>query len=582
MNSEASKQNVQRRLVPCALLAILAGFAWHALRWSGWIVDDAFIYYRFAANFADGNGLVFNPGERVEGHSSTVWVLLLAALKKLGVSIPTAARMSGLVLSLGTIYLSWRLALRLASTRAAALIAPALLALSMPFALWSVAGMPMALLVFLLLLSTLVYQREWDAPDRVPWSGLLIGLLALARPESPAYALIFLGHSAIVALATGSVASHRRQLLLRLAMTGTVVALFLAWRLSYYGHLFSNATYAKIGNAGGLFSEYAIGQYRLGLIDYILPFVRLHWPLLLTAGLTFPFIWRPRLRSPALLALFVIAFQLVLTLKSGGDWMPVWRLVQPAAPFLAALTAAGISAVAVRARVRFGPRRRLTLLLSLIPLIGASWTFAQLEVRSAPRIRLLTGVWSSVLDTGEAMGEIIPAGDTVAACAMGALPWALYDNRFVDMVGLCDEHIAHHGKRALPQLGLEDQNWERADPDYVFYERKPEWVFIVRMLEHFPGQRHLDGPGAGDRKRDPETGFVWTVDGTSASNQVAALHPALAADYALVKEFQNGPVPDTAIVQQVQSGADLTAEIRRSGAFAEAAASRRGFLYRRQ
>ena len=39
--------------------------------------DDAYIHYRYALNFADGNGLVFNVGERVadiSGPDITTWI----------------------------------------------------------------------------------------------------------------------------------------------------------------------------------------------------------------------------------------------------------------------------------------------------------------------------------------------------------------------------------------------------------------------------------------------------------------------------------------------------------------------------
>jgi hypothetical protein len=37
-------------------------------------VDDLFISLRFAESFARGDGIVFNPGERVEGYSSATWM----------------------------------------------------------------------------------------------------------------------------------------------------------------------------------------------------------------------------------------------------------------------------------------------------------------------------------------------------------------------------------------------------------------------------------------------------------------------------------------------------------------------------
>ncbi len=44
------------------------------------LTDDAFISFRYVRNLIEGHGLVFNPGERVEGYTNFLWVLELAAL----------------------------------------------------------------------------------------------------------------------------------------------------------------------------------------------------------------------------------------------------------------------------------------------------------------------------------------------------------------------------------------------------------------------------------------------------------------------------------------------------------------------
>ena len=38
-----------------------------------WLSDDAFISFRYAQNLVEGQGLVFNAGERVETNTSTIW-----------------------------------------------------------------------------------------------------------------------------------------------------------------------------------------------------------------------------------------------------------------------------------------------------------------------------------------------------------------------------------------------------------------------------------------------------------------------------------------------------------------------------
>src|SRR5688500_1521674 len=46
-------------------------------------IDDAFIYLRYARNLANGDGMVFNPGEWICGCTSVLYTCLLAALHAL-------------------------------------------------------------------------------------------------------------------------------------------------------------------------------------------------------------------------------------------------------------------------------------------------------------------------------------------------------------------------------------------------------------------------------------------------------------------------------------------------------------------
>ena len=66
-----------------ALLLLWAPFLFLAHRF-WFLTDDAFISFRYAQNLLDGHGLVFNPGELVEGYSNLLWVLLVSFGMKLG------------------------------------------------------------------------------------------------------------------------------------------------------------------------------------------------------------------------------------------------------------------------------------------------------------------------------------------------------------------------------------------------------------------------------------------------------------------------------------------------------------------
>ncbi|MEZ4223338.1 MAG: hypothetical protein R3B13_20500 [Polyangiaceae bacterium] len=60
------------------LLAVGLALTWRYF----WFMDDAFVYFRYVDNCLFlGRGLVFNPGEYVEGYSSPLWTLLLLVVR---------------------------------------------------------------------------------------------------------------------------------------------------------------------------------------------------------------------------------------------------------------------------------------------------------------------------------------------------------------------------------------------------------------------------------------------------------------------------------------------------------------------
>ncbi|MFL6290176.1 MAG: hypothetical protein ACJ759_04705, partial [Thermoanaerobaculia bacterium] len=86
---------MSRRLLPATAgaLAILAlgcllqaawGYSHSDLSGHAAGSDDAYISYRYAFNLLHGHGLVFNPGERVEGYTNLLYVLLMVPLAWLG------------------------------------------------------------------------------------------------------------------------------------------------------------------------------------------------------------------------------------------------------------------------------------------------------------------------------------------------------------------------------------------------------------------------------------------------------------------------------------------------------------------
>ena len=83
------------------LLAWLTSVAW-------FLTDDAFISFRYVRNLLEGHGLVFNPGEYVEGYTNFLWILELAALWGLfGVRLEHAAPWLSIAFTVGTLAALW-------------------------------------------------------------------------------------------------------------------------------------------------------------------------------------------------------------------------------------------------------------------------------------------------------------------------------------------------------------------------------------------------------------------------------------------------------------------------------------------
>jgi hypothetical protein len=64
-------------LVPPVLI-LIAGTIYMQYRTQDRGFDDAYISFRYAQNLVEGHGLVYNPGERVQGYSNLLYTLLSA------------------------------------------------------------------------------------------------------------------------------------------------------------------------------------------------------------------------------------------------------------------------------------------------------------------------------------------------------------------------------------------------------------------------------------------------------------------------------------------------------------------------
>src|ERR1041384_6267418 len=170
------------------------------------LLDDAMISMRYAWNFSHGQGLVWNPGERVEGYTNLLMTLLMSIYTGLfdKSNAALAVSITGIVTVLGCIYLTWKLCnffvedLEEERRFLIKTIVLIMLLTYYPLSYWSLLGMETGLLALLLLGSIYlleIYLRQKREVYLLAIAGLQ-GLAYLTRPDAiifsvPIFAYVF-------------------------------------------------------------------------------------------------------------------------------------------------------------------------------------------------------------------------------------------------------------------------------------------------------------------------------------------------------------------------------------------------------
>lgn len=428
--------------------AVLAGGA--AL--TNYVPDDTFITLRYARNAARGDGFVFNAGERVEGYTNFLWLLLLVLAGKLGLPLVATARILSFVFSAGTLVLTGLAARAFVPPEERRgtpgvlriFLPPLLLAASGPFLAWSSSGSELPLFTFLFLAGFLLL-RAGTRPGAV---FAVFGLLGLVRPEGTLfYAIAFL-----VLLARRE--RRRAVLLAGLGVAAVFYVPYLIWKWNYFGSLLPNTFYAKTGPFGLMLANGA--RYLIGFVA--------SYGYLLVAGV---YLLRTDARTRGRLALpllLVGACWLEVAIL-GGDWMPFHRLLLPTLPFVMILASEGLMTRISSAR-RAAVAGIVLFLLAITPTaIGHhNLVVERVTVRAFALL-------------GQRLRDILPAGTNLGCGSIGAIGYYT-DLPIVDILGLTDRHIAREGTVVARQPGH-----FKTDGAYVL-SRNPDLLLLGNVQIH--------------------------------------------------------------------------------------------------
>ena len=459
MGAYLSRQRLERWRSPgvAALVAAvcIGVLIWHVLRYPTFFFDDSFISLRYADRLRSGHGLTWTDGERVEGYSNLLWVLLIAAIGTVSPSLIDPTRIVGTVCT-GLCIVALVVMHRPRRLREVVvpLYAGLALALSGPVAAWSVGGLEAPLLIALLAWAIALLYPKLDADavglrDAVG-PGVLLGLVCLTRPDGALFT---------ATLCLGLVIARGR-LGFRLALpVAAISAAFFLGQLGFrrlYYHAWLPNTSSKL--------ETSKAQLHVG-IDYVTNGIALRVALLAVAATTLLLVVNDRTVRRRVALLFPsfaawIGYQIAI----GGDFMPQVRHLVPALLLVVLIAAEGIRWIANQKRPYFLG----AWLLGAASLGRYGW--AQQHDWNRWDAENSAWYWQ-----GRPIGLFFrdAFGDKQALLAVdaaGALPF-FYRGPALDMLGLNDRYIATHP----PKHPFGPVGHQLGDGKYV-WSRKPDLI----------------------------------------------------------------------------------------------------------
>ena len=427
-------------------------------------IDDVYVSLRYVWNFIHGNGLVFNPGEHVEGYSNPTWIFLVSFFAKILSAgskhelIIINRIISFVVLFLAYLffYKTFRIYIK---DKLISFLFLLLLCANYPLNSYAFAGMETPVVLLLLAMFFYFYNRYITQKSRTALylSALFLGLLSISRPEGIIYIAslilsVIIYENRFEKLSMGQ--SVKKSLSFSY-LSIIIFAAFIIFRLSYYGELMPNTAAAKNYFTPETFirgAQYILAGIFLGLGGF-LSLLIFH-----TNKTSYS-----KFKQFFILIDIIILAQSSFILYTGWDWMASFRFVLPLLPLIFLVIF-----------LTFDLQKKYVLIIILIVLIPQTY-FQRYFIRSSwsrlsgfSEIRLVS---TGYKDVGEFLNKIKKPDDLMLIQEAGFVPFATGIKTF-DLCGLTDKHLA----------SIYGPHFRVLDLNYSLSVRKPTIIVTFQTL----------------------------------------------------------------------------------------------------
>jgi len=437
------------------LMALAIWVTLLSLYWP-YTVDDAYIIFRYARNWARGLGLVYNPDIPVDGYTSFLWTIMIGFGIRLGIltKVETLAKIYGILLSVITLWIVWRLPDWNKQRRPSRWIGLLFTSTAPPLVISTIDGLETPLYCALQMAFIWFWLSDLRKERLSLVLGLSAGLLSLTRPDGILLVGIMWALFLWFHRPQGWYKAWSASYLFVIGYSLLILP-YLLWHLATYGTVFPNTFYAK---GGGHPDQVLNGALRISAAILEIG----GWATLIPVLLAFTEEISPY--TAALTA--VIASRVLFQLWSGGEVMGHHRFLAPALPAYFLVFQYGLDNLRQRLRVqsiwvgRYG--------VSLVPiLIAAHMAIAPLlDIRPA-LLQYAQGLEKAHIQLGIWLNQHTPATARIAIGDAGAVPY--YSDRYtIDLMALNDAYLAR----------LPGRFGQKVDVLYVF-SQQPDYLILL-------------------------------------------------------------------------------------------------------
>ncbi len=421
--------------------------------------DDAYISLRYARHFAETGALEWNLGERVEGYTNFLFVIMEAGLIWLGLAPVFAAHVltgsAAVLLMIAIMRAAREIAPQPGPAHGAILIAAGA---TPGLAIWVLGGLEAVAVAAFIGWGLIGALKACETGRYAPafWGGLAFAGAVLTRLDSA----VFVGTLGVVALVLmpGGFTARLRLAALLAGIPALFALAHMGWRLAYYGLPFPLTFYAKTGVPLSV---------RLEFLPYFPGYVLTNLPILLPAVLIAVLVAVRPFGTKAKLLAFPLMLQLVYVVWSGGDHMPGGRVLVPL------IAPAGLLLLAL-------PQRATT-----TSIVAAALSLSAIVLRPALNE-----------DPAAFVGTIIgrylaqhAEGKTISLATAGSTPFYADNNIFLDQLGLNDPVIARRENVPIRLLAQHVPGHAKGDGAYIL-SRHPDMI-ILGKAEGNPADRPM-------------------------------------------------------------------------------------------